>query len=264
MGLHTVCADEAEHVDARGGVDGLAGVAADGFAAQDAAREVDDLQGGLARVADDPLAAVEVGEGVAGFVLGDGARAKHQAETALVVAGGGVEGVARCGQQVNVVARHVVDEVEVVHLHAFGGDGEGVLSIGVGAEVDRHFALAFGADDGEVLTVLRDVELGGIGVEGELLQAAARVEVDDGVVVHHACGSATAHHLLRHGHLQLVGLRGLLGSRLHASKGNNLIFGRNLHHCTCTRIENNFRCFGFQPTAVDSIIQRNSDYQREP
>ena len=63
LSLDIVAVDEAEHVDARGGVHLDGGVAVDGLGADDAASHVDDMQLGVAFVADDPFVAVEVGEG---------------------------------------------------------------------------------------------------------------------------------------------------------------------------------------------------------
>ena len=64
---HDVLAvDEAEHVDASGFVDVDGGIAVDCLAAKHATHHVDDLEGGVARVVDDPFAAVVVGEGLRG------------------------------------------------------------------------------------------------------------------------------------------------------------------------------------------------------
>ena len=52
--LHVVAVDEANHVNARRSVDSLADAAVDSLAAEDAAVEVNHLQGGLALVAHDP------------------------------------------------------------------------------------------------------------------------------------------------------------------------------------------------------------------
>ena len=63
LDLNILSIDEAEHIHARCSVDGLADAAVDGLAAQDAAVEVNYLQGGLTLVVDDPAAVAEEGEG---------------------------------------------------------------------------------------------------------------------------------------------------------------------------------------------------------
>ena len=158
------------------------GVAVDGLGADHAAHHIDDLQGGFTHVADHPFAAVEVGEGLVAVLGRAVVGAEHQAEARFIVRGLRVEGVARGGQQVDVGTGHVVDEVEVVHLHVHGVDREGVLAVLVGAEADGHFALGFGADDGVFLSALRDVEVGVLRAEVELLQLVALVEDHDGIV----------------------------------------------------------------------------------
>ena len=184
MGLHVLAVDEAEHVDARaevGGADG--GVAADGLAAQDATGEVNHLQGGFADVADDPFAAVEEGERLgAGCVLFDAGDVEHQAEAVDVVARRCLEGVERHLQQVDVVTRHIVNQVQVAGLHVLSIDADGVGTVALGLEVDRHFAVSGAADHSEVFVALRDVELGALSVELELGQLTAFVEADDGAV----------------------------------------------------------------------------------
>lgn len=61
--LHVVAVDEANHVNARCGIDGLADAAVDGLAAEDASVDVDDLKGGFALVGDNPVAVAEESEG---------------------------------------------------------------------------------------------------------------------------------------------------------------------------------------------------------
>ena len=56
--LHVVAVDEANHVNSRGSVDGLADAAVDGLTAEDATVEVNHLQGGTTFVADDPATVV--------------------------------------------------------------------------------------------------------------------------------------------------------------------------------------------------------------
>ena len=67
LGLHFVAADEAQDLHAHGGVHFHAAVTVEALAAEDAARHVDDLQGGFALVADDEFAVGEEGKGFAGF-----------------------------------------------------------------------------------------------------------------------------------------------------------------------------------------------------
>ena len=64
LGLHVVAVDEAEHVDTGSGLYGLAARATDALAAQDAARNVNHLQGGIAIVADHPVAVAVEGKSV--------------------------------------------------------------------------------------------------------------------------------------------------------------------------------------------------------
>ena len=66
MDLGVVAVDEADHVDAGCAVDVDAGAAVDVLAAEDAAVDVDDLDGGLTLVVDDEVAVAEEGEGVLG------------------------------------------------------------------------------------------------------------------------------------------------------------------------------------------------------
>ena len=62
LDLHIVSVHEAEHVDALGGVDVDVGAAVDAFALEDAAVDVDHLQGGVAFVVDDEAAVAIEGE----------------------------------------------------------------------------------------------------------------------------------------------------------------------------------------------------------
>ena len=63
MDVNVFAIDEAEHIDARRGVDGRADAAVDGLAAEDTACEVDHLQGGFTGIVDDPVAVAIEGEG---------------------------------------------------------------------------------------------------------------------------------------------------------------------------------------------------------
>ena len=174
--------DEAEHIDACGLVDVDVGIAADGLAAEHTAHHVDDLQGGVATIVDNPFAAVEEGEGLIGIVFFDAGGVEHQAEAAFVVVGVGLEGVARVGQQVDVDAGLVVDEVEVSHFGVAHFNADGVNAVFGGAEVDRLLTFAGATHHGEVLVVLGEINLGIVGVELELRQLAALVETNDGTV----------------------------------------------------------------------------------
>ena len=62
LDLHVFTIDEAEHVNARRSLESFADAAVDGLAAQDAAIEVDDLQGGFAGIVDNPAAVAHEGE----------------------------------------------------------------------------------------------------------------------------------------------------------------------------------------------------------
>ena len=128
-----VAVQEAEHIDTSRDIEGFAARTVDSLAAQDASREVNDLQGGLAVVADDELAIAKEGEAV---IIAVAASGKHQLETALIVGRASLEGVARGGEQVYVGAGQVVDEVQVVHFHAFRINREGVAAVFCGLEID--------------------------------------------------------------------------------------------------------------------------------
>ena len=105
--------DQADHIDAGGAVDGLADAAVYGLAAQDAPHGIDDLEGGLAFVGDDPVAVAEEGEVFVFVFVIVFVGHEHQFETAGVVAGLGGEGVARSGEEVHIVTCEVVDQVEI-------------------------------------------------------------------------------------------------------------------------------------------------------
>ncbi len=177
MDLHVVAVEEADHVDTVSGVEVDAGGAADGFAHDDAACDVDDLEGGVAFVVDDEAAVAEEGEAVVVVTGGE-----DEAEAVGVVGRSGLEGVARVGEQVLVGAGEVVDEVEVGEVDVLGGEVEAVGAVALGLEADGHLAHALAADDGIVLIVHGDVELGAVGVELDLGQGAALSEADDGAV----------------------------------------------------------------------------------
>ena len=70
MDFHAVAVHEAEHVDAGRLVEADGGVAVDGLAADGAAGDVDDLQGGFTQVADGPAAAVILSEGLGVLFVG--------------------------------------------------------------------------------------------------------------------------------------------------------------------------------------------------
>ena len=108
MDLHVVAIDEADHVDARSGVDVEVGAAVDAFAADDAAVDIHHLNVSVAFVVDDEAAVAIEGEVIVGVTGGE-----HEFEAAGIVGRAGLEAVARVAEQVDVVAGHVVDEVEV-------------------------------------------------------------------------------------------------------------------------------------------------------
>ena len=182
LGLDVVAVDEAEHIDSGGGVDLGGGVAVDGLGAEHAAGHIDNLQGGFTFVVDGPIVTIEEGE-VVGVLLVDAAvGAEHEAEAAGVVGDLSLEAVARVGNQVDVGAGHVVDEVEVLHLNVFGVDAEGVGAVLFSFEADRHFTDFFSVDDGVVLVALFEIDLGAVVAELELRQLTAFTEADDGTV----------------------------------------------------------------------------------
>ena len=181
MDFHVVAVDQAQHVDAGGLVEADGGVAVDGLAADDAAGDVDHLQGGVAGVADGPAAAVEEGEGLGGLFV-DAVGAKHQAEAARVVVGASLEGVVRGGEQVDVGAGHIIDEVEVVHVDVLGLNGDGIGAVFAGAEADGHFALGGAVGNSHLSVALRDVDASGVVHQVELIHHATIAEAYDGIV----------------------------------------------------------------------------------
>ena len=62
--LHVVAVDEANHVNARCGIDGLADTAVDGLAAEDASVDINYLQGSAAFVADKPASIAIESKGI--------------------------------------------------------------------------------------------------------------------------------------------------------------------------------------------------------
>ena len=84
-----------------------------GFTAkQDVAQHVDDLEDAFA--VDDELSVADEGKVVITVLVVFIIRGKHQLETALVVRDLALEGVARSGEEVDVGASEVVDEVEII------------------------------------------------------------------------------------------------------------------------------------------------------
>ena len=88
---------ELEHIDAGSGIQLDAADTVDLLGGNDAAGHVDDAEGAF--TVDDEVVVAHESEFAAVFAGGE-----HQFEAAAVVAGVGVEGVARVGEQVNVVA----------------------------------------------------------------------------------------------------------------------------------------------------------------
>lgn len=84
--------------------------------AQDVASDVNDLQGGLAIVADNPVAVVLEDEVVVSTIVSG----KHQLEAVGGICCQGIEGVARNQEQVNILTRLVVDKVQIVEVDIFG------------------------------------------------------------------------------------------------------------------------------------------------
>ena len=106
---------------------------------------------------------------------------KHQLETALVILGSSLEAVARSLQQVNVSTCRIINKVQIVHLHAFKVEAEGVFIVLLGLEVQWHLALLVAIGDGVVFVALRDVDLGIVAIM-ELGQCSAFVEAHDSFV----------------------------------------------------------------------------------
>ena len=100
---------ESQHIHTGSGIQFDAADTVDLLGDDDAAHHVDDLEGAL--TVDDDVAVAHEGKvaAVAGVAGGE-----HQAEAAGVVVGVGFEAVTRVGQQVNIGAGQVVDEVQVI------------------------------------------------------------------------------------------------------------------------------------------------------
>ena len=178
--LHVIAVHQAHHIDTGGEAIGAEGnVAVDGLAADHATRHVDHLQGSVTHVADHPFAAVEEGE-VAVFLKSVGI--EHEAEAVGIVGRVGLEAVARSGKQVDVGASHVVDEVEVVHLHVLGHNAEGVGAVFGSLKADGHLRFGSATDDGVIFVAFGDIDLSAIRVELELAEHGTIVEADDGIV----------------------------------------------------------------------------------
>lgn len=114
--FHIVAVDEAEHVNASGGLEVQAVAAFNLLVAHDVAGDVNNLQGGLAVVVDNPVAVVLEDEVVVGTIVSG----KHQLKAVGGICRQGVEGVARDHEQVNILTRLVVDEVQIVEVDLFG------------------------------------------------------------------------------------------------------------------------------------------------
>ena len=135
------------------------------MAAEHAAHHVDDLQCGIGFAAHHPLAAIIISKGVIGC---RSPASEHQCKAAFIVGGAGLEGIARCLQQVDIGARLMVDEVEVVHHHFLRCHAEGIAAVCGGAEADGQLTLGLGVDDGVVGAILCHIELREVGVEHQL------------------------------------------------------------------------------------------------
>ena len=112
LNLNVITVDEADHVDARGDVELALVAAAEGVARDHVAEDVDDLDGSLTLDAEDAEVAHAVDEAEA-VAVGAGAGGEDQLEALGEVGDLCVEGVARVGKQVYVVAGEVIDEVQV-------------------------------------------------------------------------------------------------------------------------------------------------------
>ena len=191
LSLHLVAVDETEHINAVSDGGHADAVAVDHLRADDAARQVDHLQRSVVvdAVEDDGSVADE-GEVVTHVIAA--LSAEHQAEAAFVVVALGIEGIARGGDQIYIGTRDVINKVQIIHLHVLGVDADGVGAIFGSLEVDWHFTAGFSADDGEVFTILWDIELGAVLEELELGQLTAFIEADDGAV-NHAAIAAKVH-----------------------------------------------------------------------
>ena len=94
-------------------------------------------------------------------------------EAGGIVAVARVEGVARGLVQVNVNARGVVDEVQVVALNGLRVEGQRVGAVLCVGEVQRHHLGVAGVGKGIILITHGNEELGRVGVEDELAAATA-------------------------------------------------------------------------------------------
>ena len=92
--------------------------------------------------------------------------------------------------------------MQIGHFNALGVDAEGVGTVLVGLEVQWHFASGFGINNGVVLAVLRDVDIGILLAEIKLAQLGTFVEAHDGVVDGLAVGAATGGHSLSQSDVQ--------------------------------------------------------------
>ncbi len=175
MCLDIAAVGEAEHIDAVG--EAVGGDAADHVGAADhAASDIEHLECAIA--VDDDVAVADEGEVIAHVFAG----CEDEFEAGGVVGGVGVEGVGRVGEEVNVVAGAVVNEVEVAELNVLVAEGEGVGAVFLSLEVDRHLAHFVSADDSVVFVILWDIDLGAVGEELDLGQLVAVAEVDAGAV----------------------------------------------------------------------------------
>ena len=72
--------------------------------------------------------------------------------------------------------------MEIAEFRIEGAEAKCVTSVFIGLEVQRQFTLGFGADDGIVLAILRNGNVGKAFAKIELRKLIAFVEADDGVV----------------------------------------------------------------------------------
>ena len=99
--------------------------------------------------------------------------------------------VTRGLEQVHIRARHIINKVQIAHLHAFGVHREGVGAVLLRLEIHRNLVCrdvpwcvsTIGyADHGIVVAVLRDIDLGVVVPHLELGQLAAFTKADNGTV----------------------------------------------------------------------------------
>ena len=174
--------DEAEHINARNGFDVLAIATMNLFATHDAARDVNHLEGGITIVVDDPVAVIVEAEDV---IIAD-ASGKHQFETAGIIRCAGIKTVNWGLEQVDIYTCQIINEMEVTEANLLGIDTNGVGTVLVSREIDRHFTVFVCVGHSIILIVLRDVNLGLVLVKLELTESTSSIETDNGIILYAA------------------------------------------------------------------------------